>query len=158
MKDIDNSCEKPLRCSNNDDETWIDTDDENDANEKSVVSRFKVSDSVQANQFLSDESINNLLIRDHCIKGRKCTPCPNDGECGDVFGSVKTARETIRTFRRKYWDNASAAGMIFSRRKQLIQDLDTMKLRMENSQTIIQYKIDGRFVCKSFFQVSTIAL
>ncbi len=49
MKDIDNSCEKPLRCSNDDDETWIDTDDENDANEKSVVSRFKVSDSVQAN-------------------------------------------------------------------------------------------------------------
>ena len=140
----------------NDDDTWTD-DDENDAtiDEKSSISRFKVSNTVQATHLLSDESINVLLVGDHCVKGRKCTSCPNDGDCVEIFGPIKSARDIIRTFRKKYWDNAGDVGQIYSRRKQLLQDLDTMKVvNVENSGISIEYKIEGRFVCKSFFHVS----
>jgi len=147
--------EKDSRASN-EEEGWIDDDDETNVCEKSIISRFKISNCVQATHLLSDESINSMLIKnEQCIKGRKCTPCPNDGECGECFGPIKSAKEIIRAFRRKYWEKASESGQIFLRRKQLLQDIDTMKvMNTVNSQMSIQYKIDGIFVCNSFFFVS----
>jgi hypothetical protein len=145
-------------CANStiDNEIWVD-EVEGDGQENPVASRFRVSSTVQANHLLSDASINAMLIGEHCLKGRKCSPCPNDGDCGECFGAIKSAREVIKAFRKKYWDNASDVGQIFLRRKQLLQDIDTMKvLNKENSQITIQYKIDGVFVCKSFFYVSVI--
>ena len=58
VSDAESHC---TSCSgSNDDDTWTD-DDENDANnEKSSISRFKVSNTVQATHLLSDESINVL--------------------------------------------------------------------------------------------------
>ena len=137
-------------------DTWIDENENDSFNEKSSISRFKVSNIVQATHLLSDDSINGVLVGEHCVKGRKCTTCPNDGDCGELFGPIKSARDIIRTFRNKYWDNAGDVGQIYSRRKQLLQDLDTMKVvnDVKNSEITIEYKIDGRFVCKSFFHVS----
>ena len=153
VSDAESHC---TSCSgSNDDDTWTD-DDENDANnEKSSISRFKVSNTVQATHLHSDDSINGLLVGEHCVKGRKCTSCPNDGECAELFGPIRSARDIVRNFRKKYWDNAGDVGQICSRRKQLLQDIDTMKVvNLENSAISIEYKIDGRFVCKSFFHVS----
>ena len=156
MCDTGDASEKPFRCSNDNDE-WIDDCDENKSTVKPVLSRFKVSNTVQSNLLLSDESINSLLIKDHCIKSRNSSTCPNDGECGECFGPIKSAREIMRDFRKKYWDKAGDSGHIFQRRKQLLQDIDNMKvLSKENSHIQIQYKIDGVFVCKAFFCVSVI--
>ena len=143
---------------NNKDEEgcWIDVDDEVVDTEKASMPRYKMSDRVQAMHLLSDDSINKLLIGDFCVKGTKCMACPNDRDCADIFGPVKLARETIRNFRRKYWNEKSEPGDIFMRKKQFLQDIDATKVHNnETTQIFIQYKIDGRFVCKSFFYVST---
>jgi hypothetical protein len=131
------------------DSCWMDVDEQDDVIEKAPTARFKISDRVQATHLLSDDSINKVILGDHCVKGRKCMSCPNDRECADLFGSVKEAKETIRNFHNE-------PGNIYMRRKQLLQDIDAMKvLKKESTQVRIQYKIDGRFVCKSFFHVST---
>ena len=150
------NADEKLALASIDEDVWIDEYDETNTCEKPMQSRFKMSNSVQATHLLSDESINSLLNqKEECKKGRKCTLCPNDGECGESFGPIKRAREIIRTFRKKYWNDESESGQIYLRRKQLLQDLDAMTIRnTETSQITIQYKIDGIFVCKSFFYVS----
>ena len=81
--------------------------------------------------------------------------CPNDRDCREMFGTVSEARERIRNFRKKYWNGKNDPGNIFDRRKQLFVDIDAIKVyNKETKQFIIEYKIEGRFVCKSFFHVS----
>jgi len=134
---------------------WMEICDEVDDNEKDFIPRFKMSSSVQSTHLLSNDSINQLLIGDHCVKGRKCMACPNDRDCREMFGTVSEARERIRNFRKKYWNGKNDPGNIFDRRKQLFVDIDAMKVyNKETKQFIIEYKIEGRFVCKSFFHVS----
>ena len=159
MGDEDSGMEIPNR--NDGDECWMDLYDDVDATEKTPLTRFKISDRVQAMHLLSDDAIVKFIIGDICVKGRKCMACPNDRECAEMFGSVKVATETIRNFRRKYWDakidaGQQYAGQIFERRKQLYHDIDTMKVyNKETGKLLIEYKIDGIFVCKSFFHVRT---
>ena len=133
----------------------MDLEDDVDSTEKTPLSRFKISDKVQAIHLISDESVNKLLIGDNCVLGTKCAACPNDRDCEEMFGSVKVARETIQNFRKKYWDYKTEVGQIFTRRKQLYNDIDAMKVyNTETCKLHIEYKIDGIFVCKRFFHVS----
>ena len=92
---------------------WMEICDEVDDNEKDFIPRFKMSSSVQSTHLLSNDSINQLLIGDHCVKGRKCMACPNDRDCREMFGTVSEARERIRNFRKKYW-NGKMNPVIFS--------------------------------------------
>jgi len=142
-----------------DEEDWMDAvdDDDDDLLEKPIVSRYKVSDEVQCRFLLGDESINMLLLGNFCEKSRKCFCCPNKGDCVDELGSIKNARETIRIFRRKFWNEKSERGHIFERRQKLLQEIESLKvIRTVKgiSGTNIQFKIAGIFVCKSFYYVS----
>ena len=108
---------------------------------------------------LSDESIRSLLTADGCCKTRKTQLCPNDRDCEESFGPIKEASKIMKNFRSRYWNVDGGAGQIFQRRKLLLQDIEAMKVvDKDKDQTLIQYKIAGIFVCKSFFFVSTLLI
>ena len=133
----------------------MDVYQEDEGTEKEKSSRFKISSTVKARSLLSDDSINLLLLGDPCTKSRKCAPCPNDRECAEALGKIRTARETIREFRRMYWNVNDAIGLVRERRQRLLDDINSIKvLDQQSSKIEIQFKIDGIFVCISFFWVS----
>ena len=75
--------------------------------------------------------------------------CPNDQDCAEALGKIRTARETIR---RIYWIVNEAKGPVRERRQRLLDDFDSMKaLDQQSPKFEIQFQIDGIFVCKSFF-------
>lgn len=134
------------------DEGWMDDFDESKTPSIEPLSRFKMSNTVKANLLLSDDSINELLLGRKCVKGRRCVPCPNDGDCPEVFGMPRTARDIIREFRKIYWNTCVEAGQISARRKSLLEDLNGLKV-ITKGKTYIEYKINGIFVCKTFYWV-----
>ena len=59
----------------------MDLYDDVDATEKTPLSRFIISDRVQAMHLLSHDAVNKLLIGGNCVMGKKCMACPNDRDC-----------------------------------------------------------------------------
>jgi len=123
--------------------------------------REKKSEAEKTLFCLSDDAINSLINKCKCTAARMTGSCPNDFKCADFmtqqFGLIKT-RNVLKQFRLKYWThsevNKSAA--IKNRRLALLRDLNTMYLRDENHRTgIIEYKISGQRVCKSFYFEAT---
>jgi hypothetical protein len=88
------------------------------------LSRYKISDEVQCRFLLGDESINTLLLGNFCVKNRKCFCFHNKGDCVDTLGSIRDARETSRSFRRKFRNEKSESGHIFERQQKLLQELN----------------------------------
>ena len=116
--------------------------------------RFKIANTVKAENLLSDESVNRLLLGSTCGIGKKCSKCPHDQECSEAFGTPKKSRDIIREFRARYWEIKDKKGMISERRKRLIEDIESMKVVNNITSKIdIQFKIDGIFVCKMLFWV-----
>ena len=138
------------------DNNWVDEYDKDNENHiPDYRNRYKISDHVNADRVLSDESINCLMLLDKCVSGRNCSACPNERDCAGALGTVKICRENIRTLRERYWNISVAKGVIIERRKRLLDDLTSFKVVNSKTGTIdLQYKIGGVFVCKKFFFVS----
>ena len=121
----------------------------------------KMSETEKTCVCLSDDAINNLINKCECTRARMTETCPNGFKCSDFitqrFGLLRT-RNIIKQFRLKYWTHSQVnkAACIKNRRLALLRDLNTMYLRDTiHDNGIIEYKISGKRVCKSFYFEAT---
>ena len=149
------SSEKCIEIENSYDELNNNTEQEYENGDKRRREK-KMSETEKTCVCLSDDAINNLINKCECTRARMTETCPNGFKCSDFitqrFGLLRT-RNIIKQFRLKYWTHSQVnkAACIKNRRLALLRDLNTMYLRDTiHDNGIIEYKISGQRVCKSF--------
>jgi hypothetical protein len=113
--------------------------------------KWKKNESCRGEELLCDKTLMGLLFQYECKPCRMSKACLNHSNCRNVFGLISDAKELLAKFRLSYWPKN---GNVTDRKKKLLGELTGfLNFDLLKQTQIIDFKICGRSVCKSFFKV-----